>query len=235
MRQTRVEQWSGRESPAHRLHASAKIVAGLVFLISTATLYAALWPLAIVYLALLVAGAVWARLPAGRLMLRAAAVLPFALCFALISAVSGEPSRAAMLLVRAYVSGLAALLLVATTPQTKLIAGLEALRAPRFLLEVMQFLYRYLAVLMQESIAMRNAGLSRGAGVRILELRRAAGAAAVLFSKAMARAAAIHNAMEARGYDGALPRVCRSRLRLADVTFVCAAAGLVVIPRLITR
>jgi len=53
-------------------------------------------------------------------------------------------------------------------------AGLEWLRAPPFLLQVMQFLYRYLGVLRGEVMAMRVAGLSRGGSMGTLQLRHAA-------------------------------------------------------------
>ena len=92
----------------------------------------------------------------------AAAVLPFALCFAVASALAGDSARAVWLAIRAYLSAFAALSLIATTPMPDLIAGLEWLRLPRFLLQVMQFLYRYLIVLAEEANAMRQAGSARG-------------------------------------------------------------------------
>ena len=115
-----------------------------------------------VYFALLVVVTIAARLPVAATLLRAAAVLPFALTFALVSAIAGEPARAAMLIVRGYLSAFAALLLISTTPMPDLIAGLEWLHFPAFLLQVMQFLYRYLNVLMIEAASMRQASLARG-------------------------------------------------------------------------
>ena len=140
----------------------------------------------------------------------AAAVLPFALCFAVASALAGDPERAIRLVIRAYLSSLTALLLIATTPMPDLIAGLEWLRVPRFLLQVMQFLYRYLIVLMEEAKAMRQAGSARGGALRTLQFRQAAAAAGVLFGRSYARAESIHRAMLSRGFEGHLP----ARLRL---------------------
>ena len=171
------------------------------------------------YFVFLVGGAIAARLPVGRIVASAAAVLPFALCFALVSAVSGEPDRAMMLVVRGYLSSLTALLLIATTPLPELLAGLELLRAPRFLLQVMQFLYRYLIVLMEEAGAMRDAGVSRAGNIRSLELRKAAGAASVLFARSYGRAQAIHRAMVARGFEGHIPRFQPIPFRAGDAVF----------------
>jgi len=140
-----------------------------------------------------------------------AAVLPFAFCFAVASALAGDSAHAVRLLIRAYLSAFAALLLIATTPMPDLIAGLEWLRVPRFLLQVMQFLYRYLMVLMEEATAMRQAGSARGGSLGKLRFRQAAAAAGVLFARSYARAEAIHRAMLSRGFEGRLPARIRAR------------------------
>jgi cobalt/nickel transport system permease protein len=151
-------------------------------------------------------------------------VLPFALCFALISVLAGDPMQAIMLVVRGYLSALAVLLLISTTAMPDLIAGLEWLRAPAFLLQVMQFLYRYLIVLMTEAGAMRQAALSRAGSIRTLQFRQASAAAGVLFVRSWARAQAIHRAMVSRGFDGTIPVFRRMKFQSADVLFVAAAA-----------
>jgi cobalt/nickel transport system permease protein len=97
----------------------------------------------------------------------------------------------------------------------------------------MQFLYRYLLVLIEEAGAMRDAAASRagrfGAGkFGALEFRRAASAAGVLFGRSWARANAIHQAMTARGFTGHIPRFRTFRLRSSDLAFV-AAIGLPVV------
>jgi len=141
----------------------------------------------------------------------AAAVLPFALCFAFASALAGDSARAVWMVIRAYLSAFAPLLLIATTPMPEMIAGLEWLHVPRFLLQVMQFLYRYLIVLVEEANAMRQAGSARGGSLGTLRFRQAAAAAGVLFARSYARAEAIHRAMLSRGFEGRLPTRIRSR------------------------
>jgi len=216
LRHARIERWSRGESAIHRCNAPAKILATLALLIGIATLNspaATSWGLC---LALLAASVLAARLPLAAILWSAAAVLPFALCFAAASALAGDPGRAVWLVIRVYLSSLAALILIATTPMPELIAGLEWLRVPRFLLQVMQFLYRYMMVLMEEANAMRQAESARGgpSGVRrlrALRFRRAAAAAGALFARSYARAEAIHLAMLSRGFEGRLP--VRARLR----------------------
>jgi cobalt/nickel transport system permease protein len=228
LRHARIERWSRADSPVHRRHAAARILATLGFLISIATFRegpAVVWPL---FFLLLVMAILAARLPVFALLKTAAAVLPFALCFALITAIAGDRRLAAELVVRSYLSALAALLLVATTPMPELIAGFEWLRAPRFLMQVMQFLYRYLIVLMEEVAIMAQARAARAGTLRALRFRQAAGAAGVLFARSYARAEAIHRAMLARGFDGRLPVFRRARFTLADVAFVTGSVMLAV-------
>lgn len=155
----------------------------------------------------------------------ASVVLPFTLVFAAMSALSGDPVRATSLVVRAYLSSFTALLLIATTPMPRLLAGLEWLRVPRFLSTVMQFLYRYLVVLMEEAGAMREAALSRAGSLRTFRFRQSAAAAAALFARAHARARAIHCAMLSRGFDGHMPVFEKPHFRPMDAGFVVAATA----------
>lgn len=222
-----MERWSQGHSFVHRRHAAAKVMVVLALLLSISTLSEHTPIICAVYLALLIAVTVAARLPLSAVLLRAAAILPFALTFAAVSAIAGEPARAVMLIVRGYLSAFAAVLLISTTPMPELLAGLEWLRFPAFLLQVMQFLYRYLTVLTTEAGAMRQASLARAGRIRMLQFRQAAGAAGVLFARSWARAQAIHRAMISRGFDGHMPVFTRARFGLADAGFAAGAAVLI--------
>jgi cobalt/nickel transport system permease protein len=227
LRHARLESWSRGTSFAHRRHPAAKIALALIFLISIATLQPAHWRSAIVYFLALTAMAAAAGLPVLRVQLAATAVLPFAALFVIISFLAGAPERGFAVLVRTYLSTLTTVLLMATTSQPDLLAGLESLHAPRFLIQVMQFLYRYLLVLIEEAGAMRDAAASRAGKFTpghfgALEFRRAASAAGVLFGRSWSRANAIHQAMTARGFTGHIPRFRTLQLRTIDLAFVTA-------------
>jgi cobalt/nickel transport system permease protein len=208
LRHARIERWSRGSSAIHRCPAPAKILAALALLICIA---ASKTGGAAACGGVLLAIAVAAALPIPAMLGSAAAVLPFALCFAVASALAGDSVRAVRLVIRAYLSAFAALLLIATTPMPDLIGGLEWLRVPRFLLQVMQFLYRYLIVLAEEATAMRQAGSARGGSLGMLGFRQAAAAAGVLFARSYARAEAIHRAMLSRGFEGRMPARLRTK------------------------
>lgn len=224
-----LERWSRRESVLHRRDPRAKIVALLIFLIVVATTSHSFPAAGACYLGFMLAVLAAARLPVGSAIARAAVVLPFTVIFALITLLAGDPQRAGMLLGKSYISALAVLTLVSTTPLPQLLRGLEMLGVPGFLLMVAQFLYRYLFVVSEEAQHMRAAAASRGTlakAARGDRFRAAAGALGVLFARSYARAEAIHRAMIARGFQGQFRLLTVLRFGWADALFLLVAAGL---------
>ena len=139
---------------------------------------------------------------------------------------------------KSYVSALAVLTVVATTPLPALLRGLELMRAPRFLLMVAQFLYRYLFVISEEAQHMRKAA-ARGASVGGLassgtRFRAAAGALAVLFARSYARAGGGSASGHARtGFHGRFQPLTALRFRAADGAFLILASAAPVAARLV--
>lgn len=222
-----LEQWSRRRSFLHARDARAKTLATAVLLITIGTADRGFEALAPACFALLGAVALAARLPLGAALQRAAVVLPFCMVFAAVSLLGGETRRAALLVSKSYLSALAVLLLVASTPLPQLLRGLESLGVPRFLLMVTQFVYRYLFVISEQAQHMRMAAAGRGA-----RFRAAAGALAVLFSRSYARAESIHRAMLARGFAGRLPTLAPPAFRASDAAFLAGACALTLALRL---
>jgi cobalt/nickel transport system permease protein len=222
-----LERWSRGSSPLHRRDPRVKAVALLVFLVVVATAQRHLPLMAAAWFVLLCAATLAARLPLAAAVARAAIVLSFTAVFALMSWLAGDTARALALVLKSYLSAFAVLLVVATTPVSILLHGLERLGAPRFLLMVTQFLYRYLFVISEEAQHMHKAALSRGfgssSGRRRGRLEAAAGAVAALFARSYGRAEEIHRAMLARGFAGEFPALEPARAGAADFAFAAAA------------
>jgi cobalt/nickel transport system permease protein len=224
-----MERWSRGASFLHRRDPRAKMVALLLFLVVLATAHRSLPIFAAGLLLLLAAGLLWARLPLTGALARAAIVLPFTLVFAAVCWLSGDPARGLALVLKSYLSTLAVLLVVSTTPLPVLLRGLEVTGAPRFLLMVAQFLYRYLFVISEEAQHMSKAAASRGASARGLvasaaRFRAAAGALAVLFARSYGRAEDIHRAMLARGFLGHFHPLFALRFQTSDAAFAALAS-----------
>lgn len=232
-----MEQWSRRSSFLHARDARGKLVVLLVFLIALATSPAHQARPILFYALLLAAGIATSHLPAIKILLRAGVILPFSGTFAILSVLAGDTERAMAVLGKSYLSAVAVLLLVGTTPLPRLLNGMESLGAPRMLVLVVQFLYRYLFVISEQAQHMRLAGQCRSAGPSRRASGRsrfqaAAGALAVLFARSYQRAEGIHQAMMARGFSGHFPLMTPARLTMTDYTFALLASAAPVALRL---
>lgn len=225
-----VEQWSRRASPVHALDPRAKLGVTLLLLVAVATSPALTALQFAAYAALLGGILLAAGLPVAGVALRAGIVLPFAGAFAAMSWLAGDAGRAVAIVSKSYLSVFAALALVGTTPIARLFGGLERLGAPRSLVLVLQFLYRYLFVISEQAQHMRLAASSRGAlkhAPRWVRLRAPAGAVAVLFARSYRRAEAVYQAMLARGFAGHIEPIAPFRLGAGDLLAAAAAAAAV--------
>jgi cobalt/nickel transport system permease protein len=111
------------------------------------------------------------------------------------------------LLVKGTIGVLASLTLAATTEPQDLLRGLQRLRTPDLVVQIMGFMIRYLDVVTAELGRMMTALRSRGCDPRSPRhwpvLARSLGA---LFIRSYERGERVHLAMLSRGYDGRLPQ-----------------------------
>jgi len=227
-----IDRWSRGSSVLHQRDPRAKLAALLVFLIALSTTPAAAqWAFA-AYAALLIVAVSRARLPILGLAARAALILPFSATFALLTWWSGDSLRALSLAEKSFLSGVAALLFVGTTPLTGWTSALESWRVPRMLILVIQFVYRYLFVIAEQAQRIRWAALSRGSQKqsRAGGFRLAAALVGVLFARSWHRADGIYHSMLARGFRGRFVPAAPAPFRASDAVFFSAClAGCVAI------
>jgi len=209
-------------SPVHRAPAHLKVLALLGFmLLVVATPGDRLLAFA-GYLAVLVAVVAVSRVPPTYLLKRMVVEVPFVVFALLMPFIATGPrvdvlgvavsqpglTAAWALLVKGTLGVLASLTLAATTEPRDLLAGLERLRVPNLLVQIMGFMVRYLDVVTDEMRRMRVARESRGFTARDVRhwpvIARSAGA---LFIRSYERGERVHLAMLSRGYTGTLPRL----------------------------
>jgi cobalt/nickel transport system permease protein len=118
-------------------------------------------------------------------------------------------TRFLTILIGSWLSVQVALLLAFTTPFHDLIDALRELRLPKILVAIISFMYRYLAVLTEESSRMLRARDARSAvgpagGGGSIRWRAAVTGRMVgsLFLRAYERSERIYAAMQARGFEG---------------------------------
>lgn len=232
LRHTSVERWSRGVSPLHFMDARAKLVVLLVFLTAVATTSKHVPWIYGGYFVLLGAAIFMARLPVLAMLSRAAWVLPFSAIFAAMTWWAGDFAAALVLIVKSFLSILAALTLAASTPWTRLLDALLFLRVPRPLLLVIQFLARYLFVVADQVAHMRQAAYSRGGARSAQAFQAAAGAVGVLFARSWERADGIYQAMLARGFTGRFPAPSAVPFLARDAIFLCLSIAATVLVRL---
>jgi cobalt/nickel transport system permease protein len=156
----------------------------------------------------------------GRLLRSLVVEAPFVLFAVLLPVVSRGPRTEVLglslsesglvaggsILAKATLSVLAATLLAATTDARALLRGLERLRMPTVLVQILSFMIRYADVVGGELGRMRVARESRGFQARHLGALKVLGpAAGSLFIRSYERGERVHLAMLSRGYTGRLP------------------------------
>ena len=207
-------------SPVHRAPAHLKLVALVLFmLVVVATPREAYAVFAVEALVLGVVVAV-SRVPPTYLAKRMVIELPFAIFAVLVPFVATGPKTtllglsvsepglvaAIALLIKGTVGVLASLTLAATTEAPDVLRGLQRLRMPEEIVQIMGFMIRYLDVVTAElsrmMIAMRSRGCDPKSPRHWPTLARAMGA---LFIRSYERGERVHLAMLSRGYDGRLP------------------------------
>jgi cobalt/nickel transport system permease protein len=204
-------------SPVHRAPAHLKVLALLVFVLVVVATPKDWYPAYAGYLLVLGGVIAVSAVPLSYLLKRMVVEVPFVFFAVLMPFIATGPrtevlgltvSEAGLmsawaLLAKGTLGVLASLTLAATTEPHHLLGGLERLRLPHQLVQIMGFMVRYLDVVTDEMRRMRIARESRGFTARNPRhwpvVARSAGA---LFIRSYERGERVHLAMVARGYTG---------------------------------
>jgi len=229
-------------SPIHRLDPRAKTLglAGVTLVAVSTPLRA--WPAYVACALALVAVAAVGRVGPRVLWSRARVVLPLVLFVAVfvpfarggarvslgpVSVSEAGLATFAAVGVKASIGTLSAVLLGATTGFPDVLHGLERMRAPRLLVLIAGFMYRYLFVIVDEARRMRTALAARAYRPRHALHAAALGRVVIaMFLRTYDRGERVYVAMLARGYGGEMPRLDALALRRADVVFLVALVAL---------
>jgi len=215
----------------HKLDPRIKILITLTFIFSNVLLPDGSWLAFLFAWLLLLFAARIAGLGPRFLIFRSFVALPFAVAaITTIFTLPGEPVlgfqvgswtlvatdaglvRFLSILLRSWISIQAAILLTAVTQFPDLVHGMRHLRVPGVLVTIIAFMYRYLYVLIDETLRLLRARESRSArispgksgGTIAWRAKIAGNMAGQLFMRSYERSDRVYNAMLARGYRGHL-------------------------------
>jgi len=123
------------------------------------------------------------------------------------------------ILLKFFLTMCSALLLISTTSFPGVCHALRKLRIPVIFVSQLLFLYRYIFVLIEETLRMVRARDVRSFGKRGQEMKVFINLIGTLFMRTIERAERIYNSMLSRGFSGTIHHIKKDRLRKAD--FVC--------------
>jgi cobalt/nickel transport system permease protein len=220
-------------SPIHRLDPRAKLIGLLGITIVAVSTPLGAWPVFVACAAAQVVVAVIAHIPARTIASRARVVLPLLLFVALfIPFAEHGLTTFATTGSKALLGTISAVLLGATTSFPDVLHALERLRAPKLLVLIAAFMYRYLFTIIDEVGRMRSALAARGYAPRhALQAQAIGRVATALFLRTYERAERVHLAMLARGWRQTMPRLDTLAFTRTDTLFLAALAT----PLLATR
>jgi cobalt/nickel transport system permease protein len=206
-------------SVVHRAPAHLKILALVGFMLVVVATPREWYAVFGGYLLLLLGVIALSRVPFGYLAKRMVIEVPFLVFAALVPFVAtgpqvevlgisvSEPGLVAAwgLAVKGTLGVLASLTLAATTEPSDVLAGLQRLRMPALIVQIMGFMVRYLDVVTADLgrmlVAMRSRGVDPRSPRHWPALARTLGA---LFVRSYERGERVHLAMLSRGYDGTM-------------------------------
>lgn len=234
-----LEQLSSRENAFKKLHPLAKLVVTAVYLVCVASLGKYALTRLTLFLAYPVLMMAIAQIPWKMILKRAVVAMPFCV-FAGVSnlifdrtviayagkiAVTGGMLSFAMLFCRTFLCVSAILILVAVTPFSVLMDQLRRLHVPELLVILLEMVYRYIGVLVEEASEMVTAFRLRGNGAKWPGISEFGSFVGQLFLRSADRAERIYQAMQCRLYTLHSVQKKRPEWKLCDTFFLIAGAG----------
>lgn len=228
MKHSFVDRYANLDSPLHLLDARTKVVGFSALIIAVLSIGpGSTGPFfAFFFLMAILAGI--SQIPMQYLVGRTLVILPFVLLAGFATPWRGSEGWAWLLalLLRSILCLLIFVLLTNTTRFVELLRGLRKLGCPKILVANLSFLYRYLFVLADEVMRMRQARDSRcvgRAGV-LAELHTLGSMLGTLLVRSFERADHMYQAMLSRGFSGEFPVAAPRRFSWRDLAFISVVA-----------
>lgn len=246
MSKLHIDQYSSLESVLHRRDPRVKIIAfftSVLFIVITPPESFISFGMYGVFIFVLI---LLSKIPIGYIIKRSIIIIPFVL---VIAAFTPFLKRGSVLweyqigslklaityeglimlwnvLIKAYLSILCMILLMASTGFINLIKAMEGLRLPKLIVMIFSFMYRYLFVLHDELTKMKYAKESRTVGdKRWFSIKALSNMLGVLFIKSYERGESLYLAMCSRGFDGTIRTLGQDKLTRNDIFFLLLVAA----------
>lgn len=256
MKHSFIDEYSDLDSLIHRIDPRLKIISFVTFLLfviftrPTSFVTFGLYGVLIFILIGL------SKIPLGFIFKRSLAIIPFVLIIAIFipffkkGQVAGSYSFGTFqlsvtyeglmilwnVLIKAYLSILCMILLVASTKFSNLLKALENMKCPKLMTMILSFMYRYIYVLADELMRMKRAKDSRTiGGQKRFHIKALSNMLGVLFLKAYERGERVYLAMCSRGFSGQIRTLQDFKLNKTDFCFLLTITMLLIVIRTIGK
>jgi len=235
-----LDKYSDRDSLIHRLDPRTKLITSLLLITAVVLTPPDRWPAYTLYLVIVAVLLILSRVPVFYVLKRSLVIMPFVLMIAIFIPFFKEGEVAGSyniwlwqlsvshsglqvlvnILIKAWLSIISLILLTATTRLADLLKGLERLRMPKVIVMLLSFMYRYIFVLVDEAMRLKQARDSRSfGGKRLWRIRTLGNMIGSLFIRSYERGERVYAAMVARGFDGRSRTLNPLHFRPADAYF----------------
>jgi len=235
-----LDQYSDLDSFIHKLDPRTKFITTLAFILAVISTPPTRWQAFALYFLLIATLFLLSKVPVFYVLKRSLVIMPFVLMIAIFIPFFKEGEVAGSyniwlwqvsvtytglqvlwnVLIKAWLSILSSILLTSTTKLANLLKGLEQLRMPKVMVMLLSFMYRYIFVLVDEVMRMKQARDSRNfGGSRLWQMRTIGNMIGTLFIRSYERGERVYAAMLARGFDGHSRTLDRLNFRQVDAYF----------------
>jgi cobalt/nickel transport system permease protein len=217
-------------SPIHALDARVKIIFTLVLILTTSFLPSGAWMAYVLFLTIILSIISLSRIGLVHVQKRAVLVLFFVLSALPLIFLGPSPilsfslfgkliipvslkglERFISIAIKAWISSQAAIILASTTPFSELLNGFRQLRIPGIIIAIIELMWRYLFLMVDEAGTMIRARNSRSSkrpdkrnsgGLVYWRASVTGGMAGSLFLRSIERSERVYAAMLSRGFTG---------------------------------
>ena len=244
-----LDQYSDRDSLIHRLDPRTKLITSLGLVTVVVLTPPDRWFAYAVYFLVLAALVIISKVPVGYVIKRSLLIMPFVLMIAIFIPFFKEGEVAGSyniwmwqlsvshsglevlrnIIIKAWLSIVSLTILSATTRMPDLLKGLERLKVPKIIVMILSFMYRYIFLVVDEAMRMKQARDARGYGGRWLGQARIIGQMiGTLFLRSYERPERVYLAMTARGFTGEIVWSGRLSWQFRDLAVVATVMGVLV-------
>ena len=242
MKHSFLDQYSDRDSVIHRLDPRGKLVVTFAFIVAVVLTPFSSWLAYGLYFAVIAVLIALSRLPVSHFLKRSLVIIPFVLLMAVFIPFFKEGEVAGSynlwlwqvsvthsglqvlwnIMAKAWLSILSLILLTSTASFTSILKGLEQLKMPKVIVMIMSFMYRYIFLLTDEVLRMKQARDSRnfGGGRKLWQIGTVGNMIGTLFIRSYERGERVYASMVARGFDGHSRTLERLYFSRRDALFI---------------